>query len=106
METKEFDENDALAFIRNYVPASIKNKYTDDDILLLIDTMYDFFDNGDEDEILYEDEDNGVGYNINEIVNYVKKNLRKDPDNQIDVDDVKYLVEGELEYENSLGDDL
>ena len=44
METKEFDENDALAFIRNYVPASIKNKYTDDDILLLIDTMYDFFD--------------------------------------------------------------
>ncbi len=106
METKEFDENDALAFIRNYVPASIKNKYTDDDILLLIDTMYDFFDNGDEDEILYEDEDNGDGYNINEIVNYVKKNLRKDPDNQIDVDDVKYLVEGELEYENSLGDDL
>ena len=96
METKEFDENDALAFIRNYVPASIKNKYTDDDILLLIDTMYDFFDNGDEDEILYEDEDNGDGYNINEIVNYVKKNLRKDPDNQIDVDDVKYLVEGEL----------
>ena len=97
METKEFDENDAISFIRNYVPSEIKNKYSDDDILLLIDTMFDYFEKGDDDDA---DE-----YNINEIVNYVKKNLRKDPDNQIDVDDIKYLVEGELEYENTLDED-
>ena len=103
METKEFDENDAIAFIRNYVPNAIKNKYSDDDILLLIDTMFDYFEKGDEDEILYDD-DVVDENNINEIVNYVKKNLRKDPDNQIDVEDIKYLVEGELEYENTLED--
>ena len=104
METKEFDENDAIAFIRNYVPNAIKNKYSDDDILLLIDTMFDYFEKGDEDEILYDD-DVVDENNINEIVNYVKKNLRKDPDNQIDVDDIKYLVEGELDYENTLEDE-
>ncbi len=104
METKEFDENDAIAFIRNYVPNAIKNKYSDDDILLLIDTMFDYFEKGDEDEILYDD-DVVDENNINEIVNYVKKNLRKDPDNQIEVDDIKYLVEGELEYENALEDE-
>ncbi len=104
METKEFDENDAIAFIRSYVPDAIKNKYSDDDILLLIDTMFDYFEKGDEDEILYDD-DVVDENNINEIVNYVKKNLRKDPDNQIEVDDIKYLVEGELEYENTLDDD-
>lgn len=104
METKEFDENDAIAFIRNYVPNTIKNKYSDDDILLLIDTMFDYFEKGDEDEILYDD-DVVDENNINEIVNYVKKNLRKDPDNQIEVDDIKYLVEGELEYENTLEDE-
>ena len=104
METKEFDENDAIAFIRNYVPNAIKNKYSDDDILLLIDTMFDYFEKGDEDEILYDD-DVVDENNINEIVNYVKKNLRKDPDNQIEVDDIKYLVEGELEYENTLEDE-
>lgn len=104
MATKEFDENDAIAFIRNYVPNAIKNKYSDDDILLLIDTMFDYFEKGDEDEILYDD-DVVDENNINEIVNYVKKNLRKDPDNQIEVDDIKYLVEGELEYENTLEDE-
>ena len=35
-------------------------------------------------------------------MNYVKKSIRKDPDNQIDMDDVKVLVEGEIEYENTL----
>ena len=103
METKEFDENDAISFIRSYVPEAIKNKYSDDDILLLIDTMFDYFEKGDEDEVLYDD-DVVDEYNINEIVNYVKKNLRKDPDNQIEVDDIKYLVQGELEYENTLED--
>ena len=104
METKEFDENDAISFIRSYVPEAIKNKYSDDDILLLIDTMFDYFEKGDEDEVLYDD-DVVDEYNINEIVNYVKKNLRKDPDNQIEVDDIKYLVQGELEYEKKLEDE-
>ena len=104
METKEFDENDAISFIRSYVPEAIKNQYSDDDILLLIDTMFDYFEKGDEDEVLYDD-DVVDEYNINEIVNYVKKNLRKDPDNQIEVDDIKYLVQGELEYENTLEDE-
>lgn len=103
METKEFDENDAIDFIRQYIPSNIKNKYSDDDILLVIDTMYDFYEKGDEQESLYDEGDNNSDeYNINEIVNFVKKSIRKDPDNQIDMDDVKALVEGEIEYENTL----
>lgn len=100
MEIKEFDEDDAIKFIRQYVQSSVKNKYSDDDILLLIDTMYDFYENGDDSNVKYEDESDEC--NINEIVNYVKKSLRKDPDNQIDMDDVKSLVEGEIGYENTL----
>lgn len=103
MGTKEFDENDAIDFIRQYIPSNIKNKYSDDDILLVIDTMYDFYEKGDEQESLYDEGDNNSDeYNINEIVNFVKKSIRKDPDNQIDMDDVKALVEGEIEYENTL----
>ena len=52
MGTKEFDENDAIDFIRQYIPSNIKNKYSDDDILLVIDTMYDFYEKGDEQESL------------------------------------------------------
>lgn len=100
MEAKEFDENDAIEYIRQYAQNKIKNKYTDDDILLLIDTMYDFYESDYDIEAKYEDE--GDECSVNEIVNYVKKNLRRDPDNQIEMDDVKVLVEGEVEYENTL----
>ncbi len=100
MEAKEFDENDAIEYIRQYAQNKIKNKYTDDDILLLIDTMYDFYESDYDIEAKYEDE--GDECSVNEIVNYVKKNLRRDPDNQIEMDDVKVLVEGEIEYENTL----
>ena len=106
MGAKEFDENDAIEYIRNYVPAKIRDKYSDDEILLLIDTMYDFYEKGDDQEALYDEGDGeNDSYNINEIVNFVKKSIRKDPDNQIEMDDVKALVEGEIEYENTLDDD-
>ena len=105
MGTKEFDENDAIEFIRNFMPEKLKNKYSDDDILLIIDTMYDFYEKGDEQETLYDEgDDNNDEFNFNEIVNFVKKSIRKDPDNQVDMDDVKVIVEGEIEYENTLDD--
>ena len=98
---KTFDENDAIKFIREYVPATIKNKYSDNDILLLMDTMYDFYDEDDDDEI-YEEESVDNEAFVNRIVNYVKKAIRKDPDNNIDMDDVKPLVLGEIAYESTL----
>lgn len=105
MGTKEFDENDAIEFIRNFMPEKLKNKYSDDDILLIIDTMYDFYEKGDEQETLYDEgDDNNDEFNLNGIVNFVKKSIRKDPDNQVDMDDVKVIVEGEIEYENTLDD--
>lgn len=99
---KTFDENDAIEFIRNFIPSDIKNKYSDNDILLLMDTMFDFYDeNEDDDELYNEDIVNDEAF-INRIVNYVKKSIRKDPDNAIEMDDVKHLVLGEINYESTL----
>lgn len=99
---KTFDENDAIVFIRNFIPSDIKNKYSDNDILLLMDTMFDFYDeNEDDDELYNEDIVNDEAF-INRIVNYVKKSIRKDPDNAIEMDDVKHLVLGEINYESTL----
>lgn len=104
METKEFDENDAIQFIRGYVPAEIKDKYSGDEILLLIDTMYDFYENHADD---YEPNGGEDDYQrqLGELVKYVKKSLLKDPGNTIEIDDVEALIEGELEYESTLEED-
>ena len=34
-----YDENDAIKFIRNYIPQEIKDKYSDDDIVYLTDMI-------------------------------------------------------------------
>ena len=101
-ENKVFDENDAIKFIREYIPENIKNKYSDNDILLLMDTMYDFFDEEDDDDFDEENFDDEAY--LNNIVNYVKKSIRKDPENAIEMDDVRHLVMGELEYEATIDD--
>ncbi len=100
--SKVFDDNDAIKFIRDFIAEDIKNKYSDNDILLLIDTMFDFFESEDDDDFDEENFDDEAY--LNNIVNYVKKNIRKDPDNAIEMDDVKALVVAELEYEATLDD--
>ena len=44
MSEKEYDENEAIKFINNYLPQDIKGKYTDDDILIVIDTIFDYYE--------------------------------------------------------------
>ena len=40
---------------------------------------------------------------VDDLISFVKKQLRKDPDNVVDPDDVQSIVLGELDYEESLG---
>lgn len=101
-QLKEYDENDAIAFIKNFLPEDIKGKYVDDDILIVIDTIFDYYDDKGFLDISAEEDDES-DLSVPDLVGYVKNQLRKDPDNEIDLDDVMSIVLGELEYEESLG---
>ncbi len=94
MEEREFDENDAVAYINSHVSDSLKGKYTDDDLLLVIDVIMEYFEKFDD----CDDFDD----NLNKIVAYVTKQLKRDPENVIELGDVAQLVKAELDYEDSL----
>lgn len=89
-EEKYYDENDAVQFIRGQVGDEIAAKYTDDDIVLLIDTMFDYFDAHDDDD------------DIELVAAWVAKELRKDKDNHIEPQDVNAIVAAEIAYEETL----
>ena len=40
----QYDEDDAVKFIQNYLPQEMKGKYTNDEINYIIDIVYDFYD--------------------------------------------------------------
>ena len=42
---KGFDEDDAVAFIRADIPENISDQYSDDEILFVIDSIWDYYEN-------------------------------------------------------------
>lgn len=92
----EFDENKAIDYIKAHVENPDIAKYDDDDILLVIDTIFEYFEKYDENEDFDDDNE--------KVIAYVKKQLAKDKDNAISLDHVVEIVEAETAYENTLDD--
>ena len=90
----EFDKNKAIDYIKAHVENPDIAKYDDDDILLVIDTIFEYFEKYDENEDFDDDNE--------KVIAYVKKQLAKD--NAISLDHVAEIVEAETAYENTLDD--
>ena len=102
LDALDYDEEDAVKFIQNYLPQEYKEKFSDDDINYIIDVMYDFYDekgflNPDtsDEELIELDED--------ELVEFVFKNTKKDKVGNFSKEEITYIVQGELQYCESIG---
>lgn len=98
----EFDETQAIKFIREYMPEEVASRYSDDEILNVIDMIWDYYEDNGFLEISADDDADDDVPELPMLLDYVKKMLKKDKLAVVDVDDVHYIVEGELEYEKSL----
>lgn len=99
---KEYDEDDAMRFIRNYLPLDMKDKLTEDDITYIVDIVYDYYDEkGLFDESL---SDNAlVDIDEEEMVSYVLKSVRKDKVKPFSAEEITSVIQGELAYCESIG---
>jgi len=100
IENSIYDDDEAVRFIQSHVPQEIQGKYTDDEVLLISDTVYDFFErNG------WLDSDEEVDLDVDEIVNFVIAQCKKDKECHFDLNPeyISWVVEAELDYEESLG---
>lgn len=102
-EMKTYEENDAVKYIFSNLPSDVAEKYSDDDILLVIDIIFEFYENKGYFDLNDIDESDDE-FDESELFEFVKKSLKKDKDNPIDLDDVENIVHLELEYEDSIDD--
>lgn len=102
-EMKTYEENDAVKYILSNLPSDVAEKYSDDDILLVIDIIFEFYENKGYFDLNDIDEPDDE-FDESELFEFVKKSLKKDKDNPIDLDDVENIVHLELEYEDSIDD--
>lgn len=102
-EMKTYEENDAVKYILSNLPSDVAEKYSDDDILLVIDIIFEFYENKGYFDLNDIDESDDE-FDESELFEFVKKSLKKDKDNPIDLDDVENIVHLELEYEDLIDD--
>lgn len=96
----EFDENRAIEYIKQYLSDNNISNYADDEILNIIDIIWDYYeDNG----MLDLDDEDNEAIDVDDIIEHVKRLLKKDKLAEVKQDDVKYIVEGEIAYEKSIG---
>lgn len=102
LDNLEYDEDEAVKYIRNYLSQEMKESLSDDDINYIIDIVYDFYDSKglmnnetDESAIVEIDEE--------EMIAYIMKYAKKDQIRNFTTDEVTSIVQGELAYCESLG---
>lgn len=100
----EFDENKVVDYIKERLAAAGRPEYDSDEILNVVDMIWDFYEeNGMLDvDLEYDDTDDD---DIEpEMVDYVCRMLRKDKGAKVFPEDVPLIVAAEIEYEDSLLD--
>lgn len=102
---EEFDEIKAVKSINEALINAGRKAYEDDEILNVIDMIWDYYEENGlldiDDDIDDEDEDIAA-----DLCDYIVRMLRKDKDASIAPEDIPTIVDAELAYEESLIDDV
>ena len=96
------DDEKTIEFIKNYLPQDLKEKFTDDELIYFLDLIDEYYV---ESGILDADpdEDGYVNIDLEKVVEYIVKEAKKDEMGEFDPEEVLFVVQGEMEYGNSIG---
>lgn len=97
----EFDENKAVTFINDALIKEGRAPYPEDEILNIIDMIWDFYEENGLLEIDLDDDEEDLP-DVEEIQEYVTRMLRKDKGAKVDTADLSIIINAELDYEESL----
>ena len=95
----EYDEEDSLKFIQQYLPEEMKNEFTDDEINNIVDLVYEFYE---EKGFLDESDDSEIEIDEEELLEYIFENAREDGIRDYTDEQIEAIVACELAYCDTL----
>jgi hypothetical protein len=97
------DDARTVAFIRNYLPQELKEKFTDDDLYYFLDVIVDYYTTSG---VLDAEPDADGFINIDEekVAAYIADQAQKQKMGKFDPEDLIFVVEGEMEYAEQQGE--
>ncbi len=100
----EFEIEDIVAYVRAHVSADVNERFSDDDLVEIIDAMVDYdFEHGLLD-LSADVDDDDEAVDIAGIVSYLSKRFNKNGVRRFSHDDLSDIVKAELEYEDKMFD--
>ena len=97
---KEFDEKEAIKAMRQVLSPEASERCGDDELLNIIDIIWDWYEDNGLLDIDAEADDDDV--NVETLAAHVRRLLAKDKLSPVLPDEVEPLVAAELRYEQSL----
>lgn len=98
------DDEKTIEHIKSYLPQELKDKFTDDELYYFLDLIDEYYaQSGILDA--QPDADGYIEIDLEKIVDYIVKEARKDEMGEYAPDDILFVVQGEMDYADTLDED-
>ena len=94
-----YDEDEAVKFILDFIPAEAKERINDEKIEYVLDVVYEFYD---ENGLIDEDSTEDASIDEEEMFKFILKCAKKDK-MELEEEEIQLILDGEYEYGKSLG---
>lgn len=92
------DDRLTVEYIQSYLPQDLKDKFTEEELYYFIDVIGEYY----VDLLDKHSGDEEVDIDVEEVAKYVARQAKKDKMGDYDPEDLRWVVDGELEYGESL----
>jgi len=92
------DDARTIEYIKNYLPQDLKEKFSDEELYYFLDVIGEYYVSLIENS---EDEDS-IEIDIDAVAAHIAKQAKKEKMGEYDPEDLRWVVDGELEYGDSL----
>ena len=95
------DDARTVEFIKQNLPQELKEKFTDDELYYFLDVIVEYYT---ESGILESapDKDGYIDIDIEAIAQHMAKQAKKDGIGEFSPEDLRWIVEGEMDYAEGL----
>lgn len=93
------EDRKTVAFIQGYLPQEIKGKFTEDDIYYFLDAFAEYC----EATGIMDNEEEETEIDVEEAAVFMAKQAKKEKIGDFDADDVRWIVDGQLEFLETQG---
>ena len=99
---EDLDDEKTIEFIKNYLPQELKEKFSDDELYYFLDLIDEYYT---ESGVLDAppDADGCVEIDLEKVADFIVKEARKDEMGDYNPEEIFFVVQGEMEYAESLG---